>query len=98
MKNHRIGKDNEERRKLCIERLEAGGLVPGEEIMKRYPHELSGGQLQRISIIRAMLLEPDFIVADEPVVHAGRFCQSGDHQHAHRSGEEPRYGGHVHQP
>ncbi len=67
LKNHRIGKDNEERRKLCIERLEAGGLVPGEEIMKRYPHELSGGQLQRISIIRAMLLEPDFIVADEPV-------------------------------
>ena len=35
--------------------------------MGRFPHELSGGQLQRISIIRAMFLNPGFIIADEPV-------------------------------
>ncbi len=35
--------------------------------MYRYPHEMSGGQRQRVAIARAMALEPDFLVADEPV-------------------------------
>lgn len=64
---HSIGKSLDERRKICLETLESGGLRPAEDIMKRYPHELSGGQLQRISILRAMLLNPKFIIADEPV-------------------------------
>lgn len=67
LKNYNIGADNEERRKICVEALEAGGLRPAEDILKRFPHELSGGQLQRISIIRSMFLKPGFIVADEPV-------------------------------
>lgn len=67
LKNYKIGKEDDERRKMCLEALEAGGLRPAEDIMGRYPHELSGGQLQRISIIRSMFLEPGFIVADEPV-------------------------------
>lgn len=47
--------------------LEDFDLVPPEEYMYRFPHELSGGQRQRVAIARAFILEPDFIVADEPV-------------------------------
>ncbi|MCF6466247.1 ABC transporter ATP-binding protein [Clostridium sp. Cult2] len=64
---HSIGNSKEDRRKLIEETLEFGGLRPAKDIMKRYPHELSGGQLQRISILRAMLMDPKFIIADEPV-------------------------------
>ncbi len=64
---HRIGANDAERRQICLRGLESGGLRPAEDIMTRYPHELSGGQLQRISIIRSMFLEPSFIIADEPV-------------------------------
>lgn len=64
---HSIGGSQEERRQICCDRMEASGLRPAEDVMKRYPHELSGGQLQRISILRAMLFEPKFIIADEPV-------------------------------
>ena len=67
LKHHSIGENEEERLALIRQSLEAGGLVPAEDIMQRYPHELSGGQLQRISIIRAMFLNPGFIIADEPV-------------------------------
>jgi oligopeptide/dipeptide ABC transporter ATP-binding protein len=67
LRNHRIGKDDRERRTLCIRSLESGGLLPPEDILRRYPHELSGGQLQRISILCSMLLEPTLVVADEPV-------------------------------
>ena len=67
LKHHNIGANTEERLEIIRKALEAGGLRPAEDIMSRYPHELSGGQLQRISIIRAMFLEPGFINADEPV-------------------------------
>jgi len=42
-------------------------LTPPEEFLFRYPHELSGGQRQRVAIARAFVLNPSFIVADEPV-------------------------------
>ena len=67
LKLHKIGNSDEERLEIIKKALEDGGMTPASLYLNRFPHELSGGQLQRISIIRAMLLKPRFLIADEPV-------------------------------
>ena len=55
-----------EREQAVIETLEQVGLTPGTAFLDQYPHELSGGQRQRVAIARALVLDPDFLICDEP--------------------------------
>ncbi len=55
-----------EREEKVAEMLALVGLTPPETFMFRYPHELSGGQRQRVAIARALIINPSFVVADEP--------------------------------
>ncbi|WP_433628140.1 ABC transporter ATP-binding protein [Halomicrococcus sp. NG-SE-24] len=67
LKINDIGDSYQDRRERVIEVLNDVGLAPAEAYLNEFPKELSGGERQRVAIARALVVNPDFVVCDEPV-------------------------------
>ena len=67
LKNFDSSLSTEDRRARILGMLEHVGMTPATDYAHRYPHQLSGGEKQRVALVRAVLLEPDLILADEAI-------------------------------